>query len=574
MSWTGPVITKEAHSSRRCRRRNSLETTIHRRRMMDNANSSQLPPPVVIHSPVRTPVESPSTSASPNPSLPDPSQPPTPESPANDQLTAEAAEEAAEEEDRLAYDSAPTPEPTSEPLSHISENSELAGSPAPLVHSFTSSSPSPVQVSSSFRSSDSLSSSARDVVEPSSPYGARFASVASSGVSLFGVSRLNSSSEGAIMSRERSDSESSSLALPASDRQTTDEDDEVELMPPPPPTPPLALKPNFRTRERRRVNISGRMLVPISEPANEEDTPPHSAAPGPHPSAGLSDSHGRPRSNTDPSSHPNAAATTGEPTTSATTEPAPAVGAEPPLLRRKSSAPSLLPTLIDQADVASTSPASSQRTPSKRGAHPPRHQPTITFAKRPVARLPPPSTTTPLPTARSALTALLTSQSDTPGSSNPFSTLYGALSSRGTDALKLTLYFPGSKTPSKKLKIGVKKDLTVEEVIGCGLWAYFEEEWEPKLEVDEEEGKEGQETTKWNLRIVEDDGEVDEDFPGMFDVEFEFVEGSRKLMSSVFAALDRSRAISAFSFDEFAIVKATGPQSTSQNLRAVRHLHS
>ena len=77
----------------------------------------------------------------------------------------------------------------------------------------------------------------------------------------------------------------------------------------------------------------------------------------------------------------------------------------------------------------------------------------------------------------------------------------------------LTLYFPESKTPSKKLKVGVKKDLTVEEVIGAGLWAYWEEGREPKLEVGDGD-QEYDETTKWNLRIVEDDGEVDEDFPG------------------------------------------------------------
>ena len=64
----------------------------------------------------------------------------------------------------------------------------------------------------------------------------------------------------------------------------------------------------------------------------------------------------------------------------------------------------------------------------------------------------------------------------------------------------------------------MKRDVTVEEVIGVGLWAYWEaqekEEREPKLEVDEEKAENGEETTKWNLRIVEDDGEVDEDFPG------------------------------------------------------------
>lgn len=56
------------------------------------------------------------------------------------------------------------------------------------------------------------------------------------------------------------------------------------------------------------------------------------------------------------------------------------------------------------------------------------------------------------------------------------------------------------------------KDSTVEEVIGVGLWAYYDQGREPVMERDEGEGE--RETTKWNLRIVEDDGEVDEDFPG------------------------------------------------------------
>lgn len=103
---------------------------------------------------------------------------------------------------------------------------------------------------------------------------------------------------------------------------------------------------------------------------------------------------------------------------------------------------------------------------------------------------------------------------------NPFSTLYAACVSRASDAVRLSLYFPHAAAAGGagyKVQVGVKKDVTVEEVIGVGLWAYWEDEsLEPKLEVDEREAREGRETVKWNLRIVEDDGEVDEDFPGMF----------------------------------------------------------
>lgn len=97
----------------------------------------------------------------------------------------------------------------------------------------------------------------------------------------------------------------------------------------------------------------------------------------------------------------------------------------------------------------------------------------------------------------------------------------------------MTLYFPflsppapGSGAGSRagkgkkgedKVEIGVKRDVTVEEVIGIGLWACWEEEdlrARVPFPVEEQEAREGRETVKWNLRIVEDDGEVDEDFPG------------------------------------------------------------
>jgi hypothetical protein len=106
----------------------------------------------------------------------------------------------------------------------------------------------------------------------------------------------------------------------------------------------------------------------------------------------------------------------------------------------------------------------------------------------------------------------MTALNEPTAAANPYSTFYGALSSKGSDALSLSLYFPDSKEPKKKLKVAVMKDSTVEEVIGVGLWAYYDQGREPVMERDEGEGE--RETTKWNLRIVEDDGEVDEDFPG------------------------------------------------------------
>jgi hypothetical protein len=84
----------------------------------------------------------------------------------------------------------------------------------------------------------------------------------------------------------------------------------------------------------------------------------------------------------------------------------------------------------------------------------------------------------------------------------------------------LEIYFPHSTKPSTPLEITVRKDVTVEEVIGWALAKYWDEGLKPRLDDGlEQEGKELERqirlsTVGWALRIVEDDGEVDEDFPG------------------------------------------------------------
>jgi len=69
------------------------------------------------------------------------------------------------------------------------------------------------------------------------------------------------------------------------------------------------------------------------------------------------------------------------------------------------------------------------------------------------------------------------------------------------------------------MELNVRRDATVEEVIGYALWNYWEEGWLPKLD----EGLESEDDPKkvarlsaagWILRLAEDDGEVDDDFPG------------------------------------------------------------
>lgn len=309
-------------------------------------------------------------------------------------------------------------------------------------------------------------------------------SLGSSGTSLFGVSRMTGASEGAIISRGRSDSGNSSLQLANSVVLPEVVEEEVEV--PERTFGELVLPKGLRVRERRRVNISSRMLVPINEPSNEEGHPP--ALPSEVEKVEQVESSNRPRASTDPTVVTSNTKPSEAVTTSTSVIPTPLTPLKPKLpLLRTTSLPK--PTL------------SLPLTPSRQNT-------SLTFPRSQNSSL-----TKSTGPKRSALTALLSSQSSTPENANPFSSLYAALSSKASDALKLSLYFPHSKTPRKELKVGVKKDLTVEEVIGAGLWHYFEEGREPPLEVGVDEGIE-YETTKWNLRIVEDDGEVDEDFPG------------------------------------------------------------
>jgi hypothetical protein len=89
--------------------------------------------------------------------------------------------------------------------------------------------------------------------------------------------------------------------------------------------------------------------------------------------------------------------------------------------------------------------------------------------------------------------------------------------------LSLSMYFPFSSEPFKPLKVVVRKEVTVEELIGWSLHQYLEEDRSPGLEEDHDTGSNATldpevwyTTSGWALRMVEDDGEVDEDFPGEF----------------------------------------------------------
>lgn len=101
------------------------------------------------------------------------------------------------------------------------------------------------------------------------------------------------------------------------------------------------------------------------------------------------------------------------------------------------------------------------------------------------------------------------------GPSNPFASLYTTVAApSGVPSQRIELYFPHSDDPASPLVVTVRNDATVEEVTGHGLYRFWEEGREPGV------GREGpndvsQTTIGWGLRIVEDDGEVDEDFPRM-----------------------------------------------------------
>ena len=135
---------------------------------------------------------------------------------------------------------------------------------------------------------------------------------------------------------------------------------------------------------------------------------------------------------------------------------------------------------------------------------------TSMFARKPVP---------PAHAGKSALSAMMATEDDD-DMENPFTEFYSAISGRAEgESMNVQVFFPHAKKPSgKAMQLNVRKDATIEEVLGFALWTYWEEGWLPKID----EGLTGEEDPKWQtvcsalgwiLRIAEDDGEVDEDFP-------------------------------------------------------------
>jgi hypothetical protein len=122
----------------------------------------------------------------------------------------------------------------------------------------------------------------------------------------------------------------------------------------------------------------------------------------------------------------------------------------------------------------------------------------------------------PIRAAKSALSSMMAASNTT----NPFSDLYSAISGRGVSppaSMDVTIFFPFAREPAgESMRLKVRKDATVEEVLGFGLWSYWETGWLPRLDDEDTNSNTSEEkfsAVGWVMKIAEDDGEVDEDFP-------------------------------------------------------------
>ncbi|KAJ9131670.1 Stress-activated map kinase-interacting protein 1 [Pleurostoma richardsiae] len=163
--------------------------------------------------------------------------------------------------------------------------------------------------------------------------------------------------------------------------------------------------------------------------------------------------------------------------------------------------------------VVGTPPKQFRRTSTIRRSHMP--PPTQV-----VGELPPPR---PLSTIRpismiqpkSLLSAALNAKKTKPAM--PFDR-FATLSGQGESSpIMLRIYAPFSKTSSKPFEVFIRRKIredgpgerhvTVADVIGLSLWRYNEEKLEPPLPSDKLN------VNWWTLKMVEEGGEVDDDFP-------------------------------------------------------------
>ncbi|KAJ2551248.1 Component of a membrane-bound complex containing the Tor2p kinase [Coemansia sp. RSA 1933] len=149
----------------------------------------------------------------------------------------------------------------------------------------------------------------------------------------------------------------------------------------------------------------------------------------------------------------------------------------------------------------------------------------------------------PSPPKTSGLGALLSGKMEV--QVNPFAEEFstvggGGNSTNNNNLLEVNLDFIQHKDEkSPPLKIHVRRNATIEQAVGFALYQYIEQNLRPQL------AAEAQDVVMWVLRIVED-GEVDDDLP----------------------ALERTRPVANFAFDDLALCLAT-PDQVKQN-EAVR----
>ncbi|CAK7566534.1 MAG: Component of a membrane-bound complex containing the Tor2p kinase [Sporothrix epigloea] len=202
--------------------------------------------------------------------------------------------------------------------------------------------------------------------------------------------------------------------------------------------------------------------------------------------------------------------------------------------------------------IVGTPPREFTRTSTvRRSQHPAPHLP--------MSKLPPPrpiSTTRPTSMAppRSLLTAALKKKT----SSTPFER-FASLTGQGEqNPILVRIYAPFSKSPSKPFEVAIRSTVhqdqrtdrvvTVADLIALSLWRYIEEKREPPLPANRLN------VNWWTLRMVEEGGEVDDDFPPL--------ERSRPLAS--FTTANNSKGVRFRSnskvYDDFGLVEASASE--------------
>ncbi|KAK1765803.1 stress-activated map kinase interacting protein 1-domain-containing protein [Phialemonium atrogriseum] len=184
-----------------------------------------------------------------------------------------------------------------------------------------------------------------------------------------------------------------------------------------------------------------------------------------------------------------------------------------------------------------------------------------------VGELPPPrpmSTLRPMSMVqpRSLLSAALSAKKTKPAM--PFDS-FASLSGQGDpDPIRLRIYAHISENHAKPFEVLIRRTVhqgeggdrpaNVADLIGLSLWRYNEEKLKPALPSDK------QNVNWWTLRMVEEDGELDDDFPPL--------ERKKQLTSFTTAnnRAGRSRSNSTV-YDSFALVQAS-PSEFADNQRA------